>query len=160
MQEAREVEQSVLTEEHCYGRKFGKLDTCVTCEQASYCKDAANLPVGNNRSFKDGLDPNTEPGVSFVALDDQGEQLEPAWLLSMMLIRIVEACGKNPIRLAIIMDRLGGLSYKAIGERWNMSKQGVDKHLRTVSEKSPEIGRLLRRRATHIPGLILKDYEE
>ncbi len=68
----------------------------------------------------------------------------PAYDLKEALLLIRGATKGNPIRLAIVFDRIAGLSLAEIGRNYNISRQAVEKHLVVLEEEAPELGDFLR----------------
>ncbi len=143
----------------CYGRRFGKLDACGACEFAAWCKDAADLPVGSQHVFDERQMEEVSPeliSVDPVPLceeeapqEEDGEDM--ARILKDVFIAMSRLADGNDTRLGIILDRIAGLPYETIAKRRGMTKQGVEKHLRTVKAENPTLWQYLLQTAIRLP---------
>lgn len=138
----------------CYGRRFGKLDSCQTCEWASYCKDAADLPVATNREFddsrrSDGFDGETaeEEAYQEIELEEEiastTEDMDMAQALKDAFIMLSRIADGSETRLGIIMDRIAGRSYEWIAKKRNLTKQAIEKHMKVIRKENAELYRYL-----------------
>jgi len=123
----------------CYGQFSPTRPDCrQSCRYRRWCRQASDPP---DIAHSDGariveLAANPDP--------DTDTHTEAADLLREALVRLVEAAGGNPRRLAVLIARAGGLSYRQIGARWGISKQAVIQHLHVVTAMNPQVAELLR----------------
>jgi predicted DNA-binding protein YlxM (UPF0122 family) len=84
-------------------------------------------------------DPRPYPGEPAPDAD----RAELAAQLRRVMVWLVDASGNDPVTLAILIARLGGLSYGEIAGRYGISRQAVHKRVAEVARASPAIAGVL-----------------
>ena len=132
----------------CYGKSYRKLEACNTCEFSQWCMTAADPPP-YRRHYDDEqeaqlLDTLVDESASF---DDQESSEEDtsdmAKALKDAFVMLSKLADGNDTRLGILLDRIAGRSFEHIARKRNMSKQGIDKHLRKAKQENPAFYRYL-----------------
>lgn len=125
----------------CYGRRFGQKEQCDGCEEAPWCRDAADpKPLTGPNAGPTGDDAAYE---TMQAMETAG--FEWAGNAARIFAELVRVCDSKPDRIAAVCMRVSGMSYSRIGQACGKTKQAVDKDLARIGAASPEIGRALRR---------------
>ena len=75
-----------------------------------------------------GDEPTTEPDIYF----DEKEDESPLPDARDIVIQIAKACNGNARLFAMVVARLGGLTYQQVGERWGISRQAVYQYFRRL----------------------------
>jgi predicted DNA-binding protein YlxM (UPF0122 family) len=121
----------------CYGREFEHHEKCKPCKYRKYCKDARDLQFSyRDKSYSDALE--------IVAEEKCTEKNDNAGILAEFTCRLLQACDRNGVRLAVVMARLCGLPYSEIGRQFKITRQAIHKHVRAVSMRIAELGRMLK----------------
>jgi hypothetical protein len=116
----------------CYGRYNGS-KKCDECNLAEYCQQAKEV---DERSFP-VLDFSSEE----IAESSCDNYLAQA--LREVFAAINEVCSSNSRRMAILISRIGGMTYQEIGSRWGISKAGVGKQISEIAKKNRRIAEVL-----------------
>lgn len=78
--------------------------------------------------------------------------------IRVAFLRLMDACGYNPLRLSIAVARTGGLSYREIGRMYGVSQEAVRKHIAAIARRHQAVGKVLRATYPVQPAYAL-DYE-
>lgn len=103
--------------------------------------------------------PHGEPDISFVpqvfdhlaAVQPEVYREDPearperevAAAVAEALVRLVEACGSDPLRLAIAVSRWGKMSYSQIAAVYGTTGNAVHKHLAAIAMVNPALSEYL-----------------
>lgn len=125
----------------CYGRKFDRLEECAQCEFREYCRTAGDPPLLSHINADDlplkaktPSDPEEHPSGELTYTTAQ----------MVEVIRIMVELSDDRIR-EIIRLKLANpdISLSEIGEKFNISKQAVDKEVKRAVEFCPPLSVIL-----------------
>ncbi len=140
----------------CYGRQYHKLPQCQACELASYCQDAADLPLTGRRCIPIDEMPEAEGSTAEVdeAANTESSTVREAAMaadLKAILIALVQAANGREATLGIILDRIAGLSYEQIASKRGITKQAVHRQMSKIEQSSPILHEFLVALSPSIP---------
>ena len=124
----------------CYGREYGKLTECATCEYADYCKDAGDLPVSSHIQYDDARNATAkkelvEPERSYSAQQMAELFRRLIYLDDERLRKIIQMKLENP-----------SCSLSEIGRLYGISKQAIHQYAKKATEVFPELKVILHNR--------------
>lgn len=137
----------------CYGtRRYGKLSECAECSLKTYCKDAGDPPshpVEYNDEIADPVYvacPELESDSETVEMSEENFEIRSDLnhTIRHFFREIVRLTNADPVRVFIIIGKLGGLSHASIGSTCGMTKQAVSKHCHDIESRSNALGRFLK----------------
>lgn len=136
----------------CYGTAcYGKLEKCHHCELKDYCTDAAD-PQSYAIEYNDALGQPTSDPLPWDEIDEEPVSLSPKQILQMEVSSLlreffreaVRITNADPVRIYILVGKLGGLSHSSIGRSCGMTKQAISKHCQEIERRSLFLGNFLK----------------
>lgn len=125
----------------CYGREYGKLTECATCEYVDYCKDAGDpqpvsqIQYDDSRSVREEKPQLAEPEHTYTA--DQMADLfrRLIYLDDPRLRTIIQLKVENP-----------SISFSEIAAHYGISKQAIHQYVKQAVAMFPELKVVLQNR--------------
>ena len=134
----------------CYGKKYGKLEKCKTCELDVYCSDAKDIPLLSKISL------NEERACKYMVtapavFDSESEtpQEEPRFTFTQLCDAIKAVLDfDDEAERVILKHKISNpdISLSSIGRLYGVTKQAIYKRIRASCSKYPFLMPILRNR--------------
>lgn len=132
----------------CYGTKYGKLEKCSSCEMAQWCRDAGDIPLSHQTSYDEAyMAPTHDDPTNRLETADTPEVPTGQWM--EVLRRILEIDDRECRLILRLKIENPDISLAALGRRFGITKQAVDKRIRRICAVFPELRVILRNRPSY-----------
>lgn len=138
----------------CYGKSFGRGGECVSCEYATWCKDATLLDRKNSRDIEfDAGSGNSALSVEPVYPRCNDNNMEKKEYSRYDLLEVISFVVSMDAKALEVLDeklRDPEIKFSDLARKRRVSRQAVHKHVLKKCQAIPELEVILRNRRNRI----------